>query len=908
MRARLRDILTLVAPVALCAMAVSSARAADVDYLTQIKPLLKVRCYTCHGALKQQAGLRLDTAALISKGSKSGPVIARGGDVEKSPIIQRVSTTDVEQRMPPEHEGNPLSPEQVDLLRKWIAAGAPAPKDEKPEGDPLDHWAFRPRVRPVVPKVNNSPWVKNPIDAFIAAEHEQRGLTPRTEAPRAILLRRLYIDLIGIPPTLEQIAAAESDPSSDWYEKTVDRLLSDPHYGERWGRHWMDVWRYSEWWGLDGDLRNSQKQIWHWRDWIVESLNADLSYDEMVREMLAADELYPTDPQKLRATGYLARNYFIFNRDSWLEDTVEHVGKGFLGLTMNCAKCHDHKFDPIRQSDYYAMRAIFEPYQVRNDLVPGEIDIERDAIARAFDATPDVPTYLYRRGDAKNPDKTAPIAPGVPRMFAFREFKAQPVFLPTEAYRPGTRPFVVDSYLKAAEKRIKDSRNAIETAKIALADSVLAAFAPASTATTKPASVSVPVDQAVLAVRVAEKSLASAEAQLASVKSRADADRARYVQSTAPNCGPLIASAVRAERGAAVAQAEEDVARAKLDQLHAPPENKAQIEKKLSDANAALDVARKRIDEKVGDYSPLVGAMMSRTKFLSSTTFDPDPGFPAKSTGRRSALAGWITDARNPLAARVAANHIWLRHMGTPLAPNTFDFGRKNPGPTNPQLLDWLASELVDHGWSMKHLHRLIVTSSTYRMSTSTRGGEANAKKDPDNVYYWRRPSIRLEAQVVRDSILSLAGELDLSIGGPSVPMAGQEASNRRSIYFFHSNSDENAFLSTFDDAGVQECYRREQSVVPQQALALTNSKLVYDGAQRIAAQLQKVSDDTAFIRKAFLLITATEPDDGEIASCREALSDWRKEPANSDKARVDDARTNLVWALLSHNDFVTLR
>ena len=220
----------------------------------------------------------------------------------------------------------------------------------------------------------NSDWPRNPIDAFIAQGHARHGLKPQQEASREIQLRRLYLDLIGLPPTIQDIAWVMQGRSNAWYEGVVERLLDDPRHGERWARHWMDIWRYSDWYGLGEELRSSQKHIWHWRDWIVQSLNADMPYDEMIGLMLAGDELHPGDLDKLRATGFLTRNYFLFNRNQWLEETVEHVSKAFLGLTMNCAKCHDHKYDPIRQVDFYQMRAFFEPYHVRLEVVPGEPD------------------------------------------------------------------------------------------------------------------------------------------------------------------------------------------------------------------------------------------------------------------------------------------------------------------------------------------------------------------------------------------------------------------------------------------------------------------------------------------------------------------------------------------------------
>ena len=231
--------------------------------------------------------------------------------------------------------------------------------------------------------------------------------------------------MIGLPPTLAEIRAFEADDSPRAREAVVERLLASPHYGERWARHFMDIWRYCDWWGLDGQLRYSQKHIWHWRDWIVESLNADKGYDRMIVEQLAGDELAPTDTDTLRATGFLARNYYLFNRTTWLDDVIEHTSKAFLGLTLNCAKCHDHKYDPLTQVDYYAWRAIFEPYHARLDELPGEIDLEKNGLPRVFDLHLDRPTYVHRKGDEKNPDQSRVIAPAVPVALAFKPLSIQ---------------------------------------------------------------------------------------------------------------------------------------------------------------------------------------------------------------------------------------------------------------------------------------------------------------------------------------------------------------------------------------------------------------------------------------------------------------------------------------------------
>ena len=894
------------------------------DYVARVKPLLQTRCYACHGSLKQKAGLRLDTVAWMLRGGDSGPILVKGG-TEESPLLDRVSADDAAERMPPEHEGEPLTSDQVTLLRDWIAAGAPAPSDEKPEADPRDHWAFRPIVRPPVPRVLRTGYVINPIDAFIARGHERLGLAPNPEATRPELLRRLSLDLIGLPPSNDDLTAFMSDDSPDWYERAVDRLLDDPRHGERWARHWMDIWRYSDWWGFGDQLRNSQKHIRHWRDWIVESLNADTPYDEMVRLMLAADEIRPGELPAQRAGGYLARNYFLFNRNQWMDESVEHVGKSFLGLTMNCAKCHDHKYDPITQIDYYRMRAIFEPYHVRLDMVPGEADLNRDGIPRPFDGLLEVPTYRFIRGQESRPDKSSPVSAGVPALITFEPLKIRPVDLPPEAWQPERRAWVADAHRDAALRKIADAE-----AKVGPARKKLEMAEQARPAPHPPEPIRVDADKAAidarLELRTCELTLAAARAQLQSVERRTEAMRAEWDRPAAAtgtgaesaDGGRQVArAAARAEREHASAVARVALAEAELRAHRAESGKKEVVNKEVASMREALAKAEKAAEEPSGTYTKPAGAQWTPTRFLNSTKDDPEVTFPPRSTGRRRALAEWITDGRNPLTARVAVNHLWARHLGTPLVATVFDFGRKGSPPSHPDLLDWLAAELIESGWSMKHLHRLITQSATYRLSSSA-GAEADCAlaKDTDNTQLWRRTPSRLESQVVRDSILALAGSLDSTMGGAPVPASAQAESTRRSLYFFHSNNERNLFLTTFDEAPVKECYRREQSIVPQQALALTNSRLVLDSARLIAERLTcrlaacgDSADDRAFVRLAFLVLLAAEPSDAEAAAVCRALDEWRSRP---DAAQAGDAtaraRANLIWVLLNHNDFVTLR
>ncbi|MBI1830725.1 MAG: PSD1 domain-containing protein [Planctomycetes bacterium] len=1090
-------------PVLALFFAATSARSQTVDYLREVKPILAASCYTCHGAIKQKGGLRLDTVASMKTGGDNGSVI------KDALLLKHVLGEPGFRRMPLKGEGEALKPAQVAIIKRWIEQGAIGPKDEKPEADPRDHWAFRPPVRPDVPKAKGNPLTPNPsppqgrgerrpnpIDAFLAAEHEKHGLTPQGPVEHSLWLRRVYLDLIGLPPTREEMqeflkdcASAKPQAVDAAYLKVVDKLLASPQYGERWGRHWMDIWRYSDWWGLGAELRNSQRHIWHWRDWTVESLNKDKGYDQMLREMLAADELYPTDADALRGTGFLARHYFLFNRTTWLDETIEHTSKAFLGITLNCCKCHDHKYDAFTQADYYRFRAIFEPYQIRNDVVPGETNIDKNGLPRVYDANLDVPTYLHIRGSEQNVDKNRVMKPGLPSLLLPAGLQVKPIKLPAEAHSPGLRAFVLENHLRVAEKQLKDGQDELAKARsrLALAEKqpkqpppigkpkklvhdnlaylnndrweilggewkivdgklvqgkigavrgvlrlrdeppadfeARVQFATLGGETYRsvgiafdvdkdhealiyltphpPARIQVsfkkagkhvyppdgaqrhvvplnqtheiilrvrgnllnvhvngkaplvyrlpiarrpgkielitydasarfeefvlsalPSDTAMIdggkpdgplnekqvraMMRVAETKIAHAEATIAALKARAAADRA--VADDSPMTGKLKVAAAVAEKAQALELAQWNLARAEAGQV--------EIKLNVAQAKAAVDAARKAM-EKPGDvYTPLVGSVKTRENNLESDLSRLKP-FPKESTGRRAALALWVAHRDNPLTARVAVNHIWARHFGQPLVATVFDFGRKGAAPTHPALLDWLAVELMEptgperkrgDSWSMKHIHRLIVTSNAYRMTTSSlSASEKNLKVDPENRFYWRMNSQRMESQAVRDSLLHLAGELDLTQGGHPVETPMQEASKRRSLYFFHSAIERNKFLMTFDEADPLDCYRRRNSIIPQQALALSNSKLAGAMAEKIATRLEKSASPKEFAREAFTWILGYAPTVQELAACEDAMSRW----VELNKMRPDAqhrARAHLIQALLNHNDFVTIR
>ena len=1038
------------------------------DYSRDIKPIFQERCYACHGALKQKAGLRLDTALNIRKGAKSRLVVVPGDPVN-SELIARVLSSDSEERMPP--EGAPLEPEEIEGIRKWIADGTPVPEGEKPQADPREHWAFQ---LPAKYPVNGLKG--NPIDIILQQHREKQSLQVQPLAERSILIRRLYLNLIGLPPTHSQLHDQRS------WELIVDELLNSPQHGERWARHWMDVWRYSDWYGLDKQLRHSQKHIWHWRDWIVESPNADKGYDRMIEGMLAADELNPTDIDALRATGFLARNYYLFNRTTWLDATIEHTAKAFVGLTLNCAKCHDHKYDPISQEDYYRFRAIFEPHQVRLDPVPGVIDFEKGGLPRAFDDHLDAITHIHLRGDPKSPDKSRNMKPGFPAILASFAPPIKPVKLPAYAYAPASRNYVQQDFLDPVRAQVDAAKKELAEARRKAAEASKEELRPEKETKSKPTpKPSLPVfavkedfskpnpelwevigkgwqfkDGALHQTTVtrdtehlALRSQVPRDFEMTcsythtggdtyrSVTFRFDVqpDRkyANYVYTSAHAPKPklhvaytrggkstyppdaLVAQPIEIGKpytlrlavrdrlvnvwlddkfqiayvlpdrkpggrleisgfdatvafdnfsirsllpGIELAEAKNkapdlkpidsvEVAQAKLiaaeakllslqvifaaenvrgDPSYEQASEKAAISEaeatkaageyelrafsmdadKVKAARAKIANAEKKIKE-AGEGKGVYTFLRVSKKALESPAHKEGQyaaTYPETSTGRRLALARWMTSPKNPLTARVAVNHVWLRHFGEPLVETVNDFGLRTNQPTQQALLDHLAVDFMENDWSFRYLHRLIVTSRTYRLKSTTSGADAKTlAADPGNQVYWRMNARRMEAQVVRDSLLHLAGVMDPKSGGPSLdPVDGVR---RRSLYFKHSRDQQNKFLKTFNDADHLQCYRRSESIAPQQALALSNGKLIIEMAGLIAGKIKSEE----FVMEAFELVLGRKPDKAESRECQTALEALMVVATKAGKANpAQRARRGIVHALLNHNDFVTVR
>jgi hypothetical protein len=1026
------------------AFALAATPALAADYEKDIKPLLKERCYACHGALKQKGGLRLDTVAALKQGGDSGDATQL--------LVERVTTTKKADRMPPEGEGATLNADQVSKLRAWLDVGAPGIAHEQPEADPRAHWAYQ------SPKSSGKS-----MDALLAARLESKQLKPQPEAAPEIWLRRVYLDLIGLPPSVKEIAAFLKDTSMPARQRVVDHLLSTPQYGERWARHFMDIWRYCDWYGLGAQLRHSQKHLWHWRDWIVESLNADKGYDQMIVQMLAADELAPEDRDNLRATGFLARSYYLFNRTTWLDETIEHTCRAFLGLTMQCVKCHDHKYDPIDQPDYYRMRAVFEPLHVRLDPWPGETDFDKNGLPRVFDLHLDQKTFRHVRGDEKNEDKSKPMQPGIPPVLEFAAFQPSQVKLPASTAKPVLLPFVFDDQIRAAELEIAAAQKALDSARQLLAKSP-----PTSVKTAEAAKVRIsddfkqaapdrwevvngdwqhsasgvrqrevgaerrvlklktppPVDFAasvsftirggqkwksvglvfdstdaedamiymsavaggskiqfstrqdgqsaypaagavarsivpevrytldvrvrgqllnasingepVLAYRLttprhpgamaltafdcdvefhrfelsdlaadvvlrepgkagvasagdSKAAVVLAEKQLAAAKARVPMIRAVFAAEKSPKDKTLA-------QAAAAAESKHQLAKAVLELAKAEADTKAKdAEKKLKAAREALDKAKKK-SASPGDIYTALPASLKAQEGPEENNNAAVQSYPDTSTGRRLAFARWIADQRNPLTARVLVNQVWTRHFGASLVPNGDDLGLRCTAPLHQDILDSLTVDFMASGWSLKHLHRAMVLSELYRRSSSNaKADAATVAVDPDNHYLWRMNPRRMESQVVRDSLLQLAGKLDLSLGGPSLDPDKAESSPRRSLYFIQNADTEHRFLATFDNSNVLECYRRNESVVPQQALALTNSKLSRECADALTAKMSAL-DEKAFIEQSFLAVLNRLPTEAEQAAS------WKGFTA------LKQNRSLFLQALINHNDFVTLR
>jgi mono/diheme cytochrome c family protein len=795
----------------LFALAALSANppAGPVDYGRQIKPLLQRHCVACHGATRPRGGLRLDTASGARRGGKGGPSVVPGRSAE-SPLLLAVLGEGDGERMPLKR--TPLSDPDVAALRAWIDGGAAAPPDEVPSPPPsASHWAFVPPARAEPPSVRRTDAMRNPIDRFVLAALERDGIDPSPEADRATLIRRVALDLTGLPPSPAEVEAFLRDDRPDAYERLVDRLLASPHYGERWARPWLDLARYAD---SNGYSIDAPRSIWAYRDWVIDALNRDLPYDAFATEQLAGDLLPGATLAQRIATGF-HRNTPI-NQEGGIDreqfrvesiiDRTNTTATAFLGLTMGCCQCHDHKYDPISQEDYYRLFAFF------NNCDEPEIPVASpDQVAKRDEAEAKIRAYLEGLWD-KEPslrDRQRAWEQGLD--MAGRQKQSQEVR---------------DAFDTPFETRDREKNRV-----------VFAAFIDQSPETK-------PHRQALAKMLAGVPKLTTTLV----VRERAGAPRDTHVLVKGDFTRP----------GKAVAPGVPGVL---------PP--------------------------------------------LEASEDRPD----------RADLARWLFDPRNPLTARVAVNRIWQAHFGRGLVETENDFGTQGAPPTNPELLDWLATEFVRLGWSQKALHRLIVTSATYRRSSHGRPDLETV--DPGNRRLARQSRLRLDAELIRDAALASSGLLSSKVGGPSVfppqpdgvmglgqirrewkAAAGADR-YRRGLYTFFWRATPHPALLAFDAPdGTRACTRRERSNTPLQALTLLNDEAFVECARALAGRLlaDKSLDDNGRLALAYRLCLARRPTETERARLAALLEEVRSEEGSSER----DAWETVARVVLNLDEFIT--
>jgi mono/diheme cytochrome c family protein len=758
----------------------SSPTATTVDFEHQIAPILLRNCSGCHNPSDKAGGLNLLARETAFAAGKSGETAIKPGDIDESYIITRIEAGE----MPPKGKGKPLSGDQIATLKRWIESGAAWPKERVLNPFELttatragrDWWSLKPLSEAAPPSVKNRAWVRNAVDSFVLAQLEEKQLSPAPPAEKGTLLRRVTFDLIGLPPTPAEMAAFLADDSPEAYERVVDRLLASPHYGERWARNWLDVVRFGESQGFEYDRQ--RPNAYRYRDWVIAAFNDDLPYDEFTRLQLAGDVLRPGDPDAVVATGYLVAGPWdeagqnqqsaamkAVVREDELEDLVGTTMQTFLGLTANCARCHDHKFDPISQVDYYRLCS----------ALSGVRHGERECLAAGGKAAVDSRRHALDSEVSRLEGQLAALEDPIRRR-----------------------------WLAANQKRDEVCASAVGPPTIPVED-ILAGLSPEQ-------------------LREREQLVA----QLSLVRMRQEL----------LSSGPVYAVKPR------------------------PPE-------------PTHVLARGNPAQRGDLVSP--GGIAAASLGVADLGLASD----APEAERRVKLAEWITGPAAPLAARVMANRLWHYHFGVGIVDTPNDFGFNGGRPTHPELLDWLARQLIRGKWSIKRLQRTILLSAAYRQ-TGRVSPEA-LKVDADNRLLWRKSPLRLEAEAIRDAMLMTSGQLNPTMGGPgyrdfktrefgstlyqSIDPVGYEF-NRRTIYRCWIRSGTNRFLDVFDCPDPSTTTpKRLTTTTPLQALGLWNNSLVLRMADSFAERLRREvgADERRQIELAYELAFAREPDAGEL-------------------------------------------
>lgn len=844
----------------------AAAAAANLTFDSDILPILQARCAKCHGEEKLEAGFDVRRRFAILKGGDSGPAFV-AGKPDESTLIERIEKNE----MPPPDEGR-LDEKQKALIRQWIVAGAPTARNPEPpleeseiasriSDEDRQFWSFKPPVRPALPVVKAQDRVRTALDAFLLAKLEEKGLSFNPDASKEVLLRRIYLDLWGLPPTIEQADEFLRDERPNAYELLVDRLLAAPQYGERWARHWLDVAGYAD---SDGYLAADRvrPEAWRYRDYVIEALNRDLPYDQFVREQLAGDELTewrkaeeitPEIERQLRATGFLRTamdptypGYIEPNEvHQVLADTVQIVSSTFLGLTVQCARCHSHKFDPISQRDYYSLQAVllgaYDPARWQPSEVRG--------IPLATEAQEARITEHNKKVDERIAALTA------------------------------TSADLTARFRKRQIRDILTSANPAVTPDAALVDKLLAAVALAADKQT-------PEQKQLVAQHLPGSVWTNEEL----VK--------RYPEFAEDSA--KLAAAMAAESAL-----------------------KKAIVKLRSLGDIDEKAAEGRILKR-GEHTKPGGTVTANVPEVLAPVgyqLDVKPGY--KTSGRRLAFARWLTDPSHPLVSRVQVNRIWTRHFGRGLVPTQGNFGKSGVKPSHPELLDWLATEFIAVGWSQKALHRLIVTSTAYRQSVDV--DPAKLAADPENKLWGAWQPRRVEGEVVRDSLLAVGGKLNPQmLGAPSnVAAQGDGAvidtddapGRRRSIYQIVRRSQHLTLLELFDTPSMEvNCPERTVSIVPLQALAMLHGPQAERTAAAVAERILAAAPaDQERLNWLYRTMLTRGPRPTEIQHFTGFLDEIRKEQLAGKATPTPEeqlAATRFAWkeaalVLLNSNEFL---
>ena len=831
---------------------VALAYGAGPEFDTEIRPIFAQHCFQCHGEQARMGELDLRTPASMVKGGTQGPALQRGS-ADDSLLYRRV----VEQSMPMGEKK--LSVNQTRLIGKWIDAGAHGSESAKEAASATSkeaarHWAFAAPRRPAVPDAQDDAWVRTPIDRFIKNRLEDNDIQPAKPAAQRTLLRRAYLTLIGLPPTPDEVEAFLDDNSADAYEQVVEDLLSRPQYGERWARHWLDVVRYAESNGYERD--GAKPHAWRYRDYVIDSFNKDKPFDRFLTEQIAGDEIEGSNAESQIATTFLRLGSWddepadpMVDRYDQLDDVLGVTATTFLGLTIRCARCHDHKFEPLSQRDYYRLLAVFEPLKRPQDdrtdldrLVGSEEELAayRTAVERAKQQT------SRRKREVEKVRQTV--------MKRALERQAHGI--------PSVNLFAHTQTLLAIRKE-RGSRS----------------------------------DKEKELVEKFERKLDVAINQFATLREASEIETLRREIETINLARPAE-----------------------------PPRAYIWYEDS-SIAPVTRVLAR-------GDTTqPTTVVAAEAPTILGGTSLDPVQR-PLYSTGRRLALARWMTSPENPLVARVMVNRIWQWYFGEGLVASENDFGVVGQRPTHPELLDYLATEFIRSGWSIKHVHRLMANSAAFRVSSEW--DEAAGRNDAENRLLWRWRLRRLEAEVVRDSILTVSGRLNTKMGGPSifpklpqavldgqsVPGKGwdtsdEEEASRRSVYIFVKRSLAVPELDLLDAPdSSSSCEQRRVSTTGPQALTFLNGEFTHQRARDLAVRLGREagSGSEAQVRRAFALVLGRPPTEQQVS---EALDFLKKqaEQIRADAAaagrQAADAKLSALEAfcliLLNTNEFFYL-